>query len=108
MGLIYKVVETSDVSDVELERILNEWTSAGWSLDTMQFAMRDSSKRPAMASATGFIEGIFASSSLSTPVIGVATRSLVRSRKPPPCGVFISGLSSIKLCEASKGFVRRP
>ena len=49
MGTIYKVVETSDVTDAELERILNEWTAEGWRFDTMQFAMRDSSKRPAMA-----------------------------------------------------------
>jgi len=48
-GLAYKVVETSEVTDVELERILNEWTARGWSLDTVQFAMRESSKRPAMA-----------------------------------------------------------
>jgi hypothetical protein len=52
VGLIYKVVETSDVTDAELERILNEWTAEGWYLDTMQFAMRDSSKRPAMAFVT--------------------------------------------------------
>ena len=52
MGLLYKVVETSDVSDVELERILNEYTKQGWRLDTIQFAMRDSSKRPAMAFVT--------------------------------------------------------
>jgi hypothetical protein len=52
MPIRYKVVETSDVSDVELERILNECTEAGWTLDTMQFAMRDSSKRPAMAFVT--------------------------------------------------------
>ena len=45
----YKVVETSDVTDEELERILNEWTADGWRLDMVQFAMRDSSKRPAMA-----------------------------------------------------------
>ena len=45
----YKVVETSDVSDEEIERILNEITRQGWNLDTLQFAMRDSSKRPAMA-----------------------------------------------------------
>ncbi len=49
MALRYKVVETSDVTDEELEKILNEWTAAGWTLDTIQFAMRDSSKRPAMA-----------------------------------------------------------
>ena len=50
--LEYKVVETSDVSAEALEAILNEWTRAGWTLDTMQFAMRDSSKRPAMAFVT--------------------------------------------------------
>jgi hypothetical protein len=48
----YKVVETSNVCDEELEQILNEWTEQGWRLDTMQFAMRDSSKRPAMAFVT--------------------------------------------------------
>ena len=48
-GLAYKVVETSEVTDVELERILNDWTACGWTLDTMQFAMRESSRRPAMA-----------------------------------------------------------
>ncbi|HVH04843.1 MAG TPA: DUF4177 domain-containing protein [Myxococcota bacterium] len=52
MAIRYKVVETSDVSDVELERILNEWTAQGWTLDAVQFAMRDSSKRPAMAFVT--------------------------------------------------------
>jgi hypothetical protein len=48
----YKVVETSDVSAEELERLLNEWTKQGWSFDGMQFAMRDGSKRPAMAFLT--------------------------------------------------------
>jgi hypothetical protein len=52
MPIRYKVVETSDVHDVELERILNECTEEGWVFDTMQFAMRDSSKRPAMAFLT--------------------------------------------------------
>ena len=47
--LRYKVVETSDVSDEALERILNETTPLGWKLDTIQFAMRDSSRRPSMA-----------------------------------------------------------
>ncbi len=49
MALRYKVVETSDVTDEELEKILNQWTAEGWTLDSIQFAMRDSSKRPAMA-----------------------------------------------------------
>ena len=48
----YKVVETSDVTDVELERILNECADEGWSLDNIQFAMRDSSRRPSMAFLT--------------------------------------------------------
>ena len=52
MGIRYKVVETSDVTDVGLEEILNEWTAQGWTLDTVQFAMRDASRRPAMAFVT--------------------------------------------------------
>jgi hypothetical protein len=52
VALVYKVVETSDVTDEELTRILNEWTAQGWTLESMQFAMRDSSKRPAMAFVT--------------------------------------------------------
>jgi hypothetical protein len=50
--LLYKVVETSDVSDAALEQILNEWTRRGWTLDAIHFAMRESSKRPAMAFVT--------------------------------------------------------
>ncbi len=45
----YKVVETSSVTDEVLEGIINEWVKKGWQFDGMQFAMRDSSKRPAMA-----------------------------------------------------------
>ena len=52
MPLRYKVVETSDVSDESLEQILNEWTARGWTLDAIRFAMRESSKRPAMAFVT--------------------------------------------------------
>lgn len=52
MALRYKVVETSDVTDASLEQILNEWTGRGWKLDAIQFAMRESSKRPAMAFVT--------------------------------------------------------
>jgi hypothetical protein len=47
--LQYKVVELSTVDEGALERTLNEWTAHGWNLDGVQFAMRDSSKRPAMA-----------------------------------------------------------
>ena len=45
----YKVVETSTVTDAELERIINEHVNAGWVFDGMQFAMREASRRPAMA-----------------------------------------------------------
>jgi hypothetical protein len=49
VGILYKVVELSTVTDAEIERVLNEWTAQGWSFDTVHFAMRESSKRPAMA-----------------------------------------------------------
>lgn len=46
---LYKVVEVTTVTDEELEMVINEWVQKGWSLDTIQFAMREASKRPAMA-----------------------------------------------------------
>ncbi|MBN1880920.1 MAG: DUF4177 domain-containing protein [Deltaproteobacteria bacterium] len=48
-ALIYKVVETSVVTDESLERIINEYVASGWVFDGIQFAIRDASKRPAMA-----------------------------------------------------------
>ena len=47
--LQYKVVELSNVSEETIEEALNEWTRKGWQFDALQFAMRESSKRPAMA-----------------------------------------------------------
>jgi hypothetical protein len=49
MATQYKVVELTEVSDEAIERALNDTTAEGWLFDTMQFAMRDSSKRPSMA-----------------------------------------------------------
>ena len=49
MPLTYKVVETHTVTDEDLERLINEWVSQGWDLDGIRFAMREASKRPAMA-----------------------------------------------------------
>lgn len=46
---VYKVVEVSSVAEDTLEEVLNEWSAKGWSLDRIQFAMRESSKRPSMA-----------------------------------------------------------
>lgn len=47
--LLYKVVEVSTVTDEELEKAINSKVGEGWNLDGMHFAMRESSKRPAMA-----------------------------------------------------------
>lgn len=47
--LQYKVVELSTVDEGSIERAVNHWVREGWNLDGVQFAMRESSKRPAMA-----------------------------------------------------------
>ena len=47
--LVYKVVEVNTVVEDTLEKVLNEWTGLGWRFDSMQFAMRESSRRPSMA-----------------------------------------------------------
>ncbi|TAN62474.1 DUF4177 domain-containing protein [bacterium] len=47
--LHYKVVELSTVTDEALERVINDTVKEGWNLDGINFAMRDSSKRPTMA-----------------------------------------------------------
>jgi len=47
--LVYKVVETSTVTEDILEQILNEWVREGWTFDSIQFVTRDASKRPSMA-----------------------------------------------------------
>lgn len=48
-ALLYKVVELSSVDEHGLERVINQWVADGWAFDGVQFAMRESSKRPAMA-----------------------------------------------------------
>ncbi|MEN9797589.1 MAG: hypothetical protein RL653_1285 [Pseudomonadota bacterium] len=47
--LHYKVAELSTVDEQSLERVVNQHAAAGWALDGVQFAMREQSKRPAMA-----------------------------------------------------------
>jgi len=49
VGIIYKVVETTTVTDQRLEDIINEFTAKGWNFDGIQFSMREASKRPSMA-----------------------------------------------------------
>lgn len=45
----FKVVECTTVTDDALERILNEWSGAGWTYDGMTFVPNEASKRPRMA-----------------------------------------------------------
>ncbi len=47
--LTYKVIELGTVTEETIEETLNDWTAKGWRYDGMQFAMRESSRRPAMA-----------------------------------------------------------
>ncbi len=45
----YKIVEVNTVTDEELEEVINATVKEGWIFDGINFAMRDASKRPAMA-----------------------------------------------------------
>ncbi len=45
----YKVVEVSTVTDEELTKAVNRTTAEGWHFEGFHFAMREASKRPAMA-----------------------------------------------------------
>lgn len=47
--LHYKVVELSTVDEATLEECVNGWVQQGWTVESVHFAMRESSKRPAMA-----------------------------------------------------------
>ncbi len=47
--LEYKVVELSTVTDKDLEEAINATVRDGWTLDGIHFAMREASRRPAMA-----------------------------------------------------------
>ena len=47
--LQYKVIELPIVTDEALEAVLNEWTAQGWVFDSLQFVVREASKRPSMA-----------------------------------------------------------
>jgi hypothetical protein len=47
--LTYKVIELGTVTEETIEETLNDWTAKGWDLNGIQFAMRESSRRPSMA-----------------------------------------------------------
>lgn len=44
-----KVVETSTVTDDELERLINEWHAKGYRLDKIDYVCSPASRRPQMA-----------------------------------------------------------
>jgi len=46
---VYKVIELGTVTEDAIEEVLNDWSAKGWNFDGMQFAMRESSRRPSMA-----------------------------------------------------------
>jgi len=45
----YKVVELSVVTDESIEDTLNQHTAEEWHFDSIQFVVREASKRPSMA-----------------------------------------------------------
>ena len=47
--LEYKFVELSQVTDRDLEDVVNRWVRSGWRLDDIRFVVTPHSKRPAMA-----------------------------------------------------------
>ncbi len=47
--MLYKVVETSTVTDEEIEKIVNHWVGQGYAFDGIHFVTTDSSRRPKMA-----------------------------------------------------------
>lgn len=47
--LHYKVIELPVVTDEAIEAALNRWTAQGWQFESLQFVVREASKRPSMA-----------------------------------------------------------
>lgn len=77
-ALHYKVVELSNVDEHSLERTLNEWSAQGWAFDGVQFAMRESSKRPSMGFVFFTREGPPLPAEAGVPVAGLEIHD------PPP------------------------
>ncbi len=49
MGLTYKFVELSIVTDETIEETVNEWVRQGWAFEGIRFVVSDASRRPQMA-----------------------------------------------------------
>ncbi len=48
-AMMYKVVEISTVTDEEIERLVNEWSSKGYVFASIHFVTTQASRRPVMA-----------------------------------------------------------
>ena len=49
MGLQYKFVELSVVTDETIEEAVNAWVARGWQLEGIRFVTTEASRRPQMA-----------------------------------------------------------
>ena len=49
MGVEYKFVELSIVTDETIEEAVNAWIARGWLLDGIRFVTSEASRRPTMA-----------------------------------------------------------
>ncbi|HTL37753.1 MAG TPA: hypothetical protein VL326_31695 [Kofleriaceae bacterium] len=49
MGLEYKFVELSIVTDESIEEAVNLWVQRGWILEGIRFVTTEASRRPSMA-----------------------------------------------------------
>jgi len=117
-ALHYKVVELSNVDEGALERTLNEWVPRGWSFDGVQFAMRESSKRPAMAFVFFTRPGAAVSEAEPAPAYrepAAAERHLTRivgeRRQEPPAADAWSRLEALVAREGERrqpGSAREP
>jgi hypothetical protein len=47
--MMYKVVETSTVTDEEIERLVNDWDAKGYAFASIHFVTTQASRRPVMA-----------------------------------------------------------
>ena len=47
--MTYKVVETSTVTDEEIERLVNDWAAKGYEFASIHFVTSQASRRPVMA-----------------------------------------------------------
>jgi hypothetical protein len=57
VGLEYKFVELSIVTDETIEEAVNAWVARGWQLEGIRFVTTEASRRPSMAFVSFTREG---------------------------------------------------